>query len=171
MSWRRFRQWLSRGQAEQRRIHISAPLNFEHKIHVEYDHRLGCYVGLPPQWQAILQNDARKNNRARRLSCPSSFSRRDQGLNGKLPHMEEDKLGKPRMRVSIADEQDLIIERLKREYREFKETKEDERTDDFMDERPAAMKKELKRIISTSWTPSSNSSISSEHSSHIHSLV
>ena len=129
MSWRRFRQWLSRGQAEQRRIHISAPLNFEHKIHVEYDHRLGCCVGLPPQWQAISQNDARKNNRARRLSCPSvlpSFSRRDQGLNSKLSYYyflqeEEDKLGKPRMRVSIADKQDLIIERLKLEHRAFRE--------------------------------------------------
>ena len=142
MSWRRFRQWLSRGQVEQRRIHISAPLNFEHKIHVEYDHRLGCCVGLPPQWQAISQNDARKNNRARRLSCPSvlpSFSRRDQGLNSKLSYYyflqeeehkfykfyyflqeEEHKLGKPRMRVSIADKQDLIIERLKREHRAFR---------------------------------------------------
>ncbi|KAM4633501.1 serine/threonine-protein kinase PAK 6-like [Polymixia lowei] len=37
-----------------RRPEISAPRDFEHRVHTSFDRARGCYVGLPPQWQSII---------------------------------------------------------------------------------------------------------------------
>ncbi|XP_033116655.1 serine/threonine-protein kinase PAK 5-like [Anneissia japonica] len=37
-----------------KRVIISPPSNFEHRIHCGFDHRTGKYVGLPPQWANII---------------------------------------------------------------------------------------------------------------------
>ncbi|KAI1304927.1 Serine/threonine-protein kinase PAK mbt [Halotydeus destructor] len=34
---------------------ISAPSNFEHRVHTGFDHREGKFVGLPPQWASIIK--------------------------------------------------------------------------------------------------------------------
>ncbi|RWS14369.1 serine/threonine-protein kinase PAK mbt-like protein [Dinothrombium tinctorium] len=34
---------------------ISAPTNFEHRVHTGFDRREGKFVGLPPQWASIIQ--------------------------------------------------------------------------------------------------------------------
>lgn len=36
---------------------ISAPSNFEHRVHTGFDRREGKYVGLPPQWASIIGVD------------------------------------------------------------------------------------------------------------------
>ncbi|KAJ8290391.1 hypothetical protein GJAV_G00012250 [Gymnothorax javanicus] len=40
---------------KKRRPEISAPKNFEHRVHTSFDVKRGCYVGLPPQWQSIIE--------------------------------------------------------------------------------------------------------------------
>ncbi|XP_043930080.1 serine/threonine-protein kinase PAK 6-like [Protopterus annectens] len=40
---------------KKKRIQISAPVNFEHRVHTSYDAKEGKFVGLPPQWQSIIE--------------------------------------------------------------------------------------------------------------------
>ncbi|XP_017311630.1 serine/threonine-protein kinase PAK 6b isoform X3 [Ictalurus punctatus] len=44
-----------RKKKKKRKIEISAPKNFEHRVHTSYDAARGCFVGLPPQWQSIIE--------------------------------------------------------------------------------------------------------------------
>ncbi|KAL6095433.1 pak6 [Pungitius sinensis] len=37
-----------------RRPKISAPQDFQHRVHTSYDVATGRYVGLPPQWQSVI---------------------------------------------------------------------------------------------------------------------
>ncbi|RLV97297.1 hypothetical protein DV515_00011957 [Chloebia gouldiae] len=39
---------------KKKRPEISAPQNFEHRVHTSFDPKEGKFVGLPPQWQNIL---------------------------------------------------------------------------------------------------------------------
>ncbi|MFT7801947.1 serine/threonine-protein kinase PAK 6 isoform X1 [Arapaima gigas] len=39
---------------KKKRLEISAPKNFEHRVHTSFDSKRGCFVGLPPQWQSII---------------------------------------------------------------------------------------------------------------------
>ncbi|KAJ8341426.1 hypothetical protein SKAU_G00337170 [Synaphobranchus kaupii] len=40
---------------KKKRLEISAPKNFEHRVHTSFDVKRGCFVGLPPQWQSIIE--------------------------------------------------------------------------------------------------------------------
>lgn len=40
---------------KKRRLQISAPKNFEHRVHTSFDPVHGCFVGLPPQWQSLIE--------------------------------------------------------------------------------------------------------------------
>ncbi|KAK0136027.1 Serine/threonine-protein kinase PAK 6 [Merluccius polli] len=44
-----------RRRKKKRAVEISAPRDFEHRVHTSYDVSRGCYVGLPPQWQSIIE--------------------------------------------------------------------------------------------------------------------
>lgn len=44
-----------RKKKKKRKIEVSAPKNFEHRVHTSYDAVRGCFVGLPPQWQSIIE--------------------------------------------------------------------------------------------------------------------
>lgn len=37
-----------------RRLEISAPHDFQHRVHTSFDAASGRYVGLPPQWQSVI---------------------------------------------------------------------------------------------------------------------
>lgn len=37
-----------------KRPEISSPTNFEHRVHSGYDHNTGVFVGLPTQWNSII---------------------------------------------------------------------------------------------------------------------
>lgn len=39
---------------KKKRPEISAPQNFQHRVHTSFDPKEGKFVGLPPQWQNIL---------------------------------------------------------------------------------------------------------------------
>ncbi|CAB1342610.1 unnamed protein product, partial [Coregonus sp. 'balchen'] len=39
---------------KKRRPEISAPQDFEHRVHTSFDAVQGCFVGLPPQWQSVI---------------------------------------------------------------------------------------------------------------------
>ncbi|KAM3861164.1 serine/threonine-protein kinase PAK 6-like [Diretmus argenteus] len=39
---------------KKRRPEISAPQDFQHRVHTSFDTTRGCYVGLPPQWQSVI---------------------------------------------------------------------------------------------------------------------
>nr|XP_019940207.1 PREDICTED: serine/threonine-protein kinase PAK 6 [Paralichthys olivaceus]XP_019940208.1 PREDICTED: serine/threonine-protein kinase PAK 6 [Paralichthys olivaceus] len=41
---------------KKKRPDISAPKNFEHRVHTSFDAKRGCFVGLPTQWQSLIEN-------------------------------------------------------------------------------------------------------------------
>ncbi|XP_008326504.1 serine/threonine-protein kinase PAK 6 [Cynoglossus semilaevis] len=41
---------------KKKRPDISAPKNFEHRVHTSFDSKRGCFVGLPMQWQSLIEN-------------------------------------------------------------------------------------------------------------------
>ncbi|KAI2652349.1 Serine/threonine-protein kinase PAK 6 [Labeo rohita] len=40
---------------KKKRLEISTPRNFEHRVHTSFDPVQGCFVGLPPQWQSVIE--------------------------------------------------------------------------------------------------------------------
>ena len=46
-----------------KRPEISSPTNFEHRVHSGFDHDNGVFVGLPSQWNSIINEatDHQKN--------------------------------------------------------------------------------------------------------------
>lgn len=55
---------------------ISAPANFEHRVHTGFDKREGKYVGLPLQWASIVGNNQilKSSNRPLPLVDPSDIT-------------------------------------------------------------------------------------------------
>ena len=49
---------------KKKKLDISLPKNFEHRVHTGFDKRENRYVGLPPQWAGIVSPTpaASKNN-------------------------------------------------------------------------------------------------------------
>lgn len=43
-----------RRRKKKHRLEISAPQDFQHRVHTSFDVTSGCYVGLPPQWQSVI---------------------------------------------------------------------------------------------------------------------
>lgn len=43
-----------RQKKTKKRLEISAPTDFQHRVHTSFDAATGSYVGLPPQWQSII---------------------------------------------------------------------------------------------------------------------
>ncbi|XP_039874345.1 serine/threonine-protein kinase PAK 6-like isoform X3 [Simochromis diagramma] len=43
-----------RHRKKKHRLEISAPQDFQHRVHTSFDVTSGCYVGLPPQWQSVI---------------------------------------------------------------------------------------------------------------------
>ncbi|XP_039980500.1 serine/threonine-protein kinase PAK 6b [Xiphias gladius] len=43
-----------RRRKKKRRPEISAPRDFQHRVHTSFDAATGHYVGLPPQWQSLI---------------------------------------------------------------------------------------------------------------------
>ncbi|XP_033980817.1 serine/threonine-protein kinase PAK 4 [Trematomus bernacchii] len=41
---------------KKKRPEISGPKNFEHRVHTSFDNKRGCFVGLPTQWQSLIEN-------------------------------------------------------------------------------------------------------------------
>uniref|UniRef100_A0AAZ3RZF6 non-specific serine/threonine protein kinase n=1 Tax=Oncorhynchus tshawytscha TaxID=74940 RepID=A0AAZ3RZF6_ONCTS len=41
---------------KKKRPEISAPKNFEHRVHTSFDAKRGCFVGLPTQWHSLIEN-------------------------------------------------------------------------------------------------------------------
>ncbi|XP_034973573.2 serine/threonine-protein kinase PAK 4 isoform X1 [Zootoca vivipara] len=45
---------------KKKRIEISAPSNFEHRVHTGYDQQEQKFIGLPRQWQGIIEESAKR---------------------------------------------------------------------------------------------------------------
>ncbi|XP_074786850.1 serine/threonine-protein kinase PAK 4 isoform X2 [Athene noctua] len=45
---------------KKKRIEISAPSNFEHRVHTGYDQQEQKFTGLPRQWQGIIEDSAKR---------------------------------------------------------------------------------------------------------------
>ncbi|KAK7081735.1 Serine/threonine-protein kinase PAK 7, partial [Halocaridina rubra] len=67
-----------------KKVQISAPSNFEHRVHTGFDHHEQKYVGLPPQWQGIVSN-ALDKGRPMPLVDPSEITPMDM-LDMKMTH-------------------------------------------------------------------------------------
>ncbi|XP_050697679.1 serine/threonine-protein kinase PAK mbt-like [Eriocheir sinensis] len=67
-----------------KKVQISAPSNFEHRVHTGFDHHEQKYVGLPPQWQGIVSN-ALDKGRPMPLVDPSEITPVDM-LDMKVPN-------------------------------------------------------------------------------------
>ncbi|XP_028809023.1 serine/threonine-protein kinase PAK 6b [Denticeps clupeoides] len=44
-----------RKKKRKKRLEISAPRDFEHRVHTSFDPAQGCFVGLPSQWQSLIE--------------------------------------------------------------------------------------------------------------------
>jgi len=115
---------------------VSEPVNFEHRVHVAVDGDSGGFVGLPPQWRRVVgrksDHDAsypesshsipRRNltQRNREILDDNALDRTLSRTNTANFTSFAASLETPRSRASVADNQDLIIERLKRELRDYK---------------------------------------------------
>ncbi|XP_024858775.2 serine/threonine-protein kinase PAK 6-like [Kryptolebias marmoratus] len=44
-----------RRRKKKHRVEISAPKDFQHRVHTSFDASTGRYVGLPPQWQSVIE--------------------------------------------------------------------------------------------------------------------
>ncbi|XP_027131960.1 serine/threonine-protein kinase PAK 6b isoform X2 [Larimichthys crocea] len=55
---------------KKRRPEISAPQDFQHRVHTSFDDATGRYVGLPPQWQSVIDT----LRRPRPLVDPSTIT-------------------------------------------------------------------------------------------------
>ncbi|XP_060799973.1 serine/threonine-protein kinase PAK 4 [Neoarius graeffei] len=42
------------------RVQISAPSNFEHRVHTDFDEQEQKFVGLPRQWQSLIEDTAKR---------------------------------------------------------------------------------------------------------------
>ena len=56
------------------RPEISAPLNFEHRVHTGYDPVQGGFVGLPQQWSGIVDP---QSSRPKPIIDPSTITNFD----------------------------------------------------------------------------------------------
>ncbi|EMP27828.1 Serine/threonine-protein kinase PAK 4 [Chelonia mydas] len=45
---------------KKKRVEISAPSNFEHRVHTGYDQQEQKFTGLPRQWQGIIEESAKR---------------------------------------------------------------------------------------------------------------
>ncbi|XP_076832121.1 serine/threonine-protein kinase PAK 4 [Brachyhypopomus gauderio] len=45
---------------KKQRIQISAPSNFEHRVHTDFDEQEQKFVGLPRQWQSLIEDTAKR---------------------------------------------------------------------------------------------------------------
>lgn len=117
---------------------VSEPANFQHRVHVALDDNSGAFVGLPPQWKQIVAktkpDEVSSHENARFAPGKTDFTQRrrratsdDHAFVHAYSRTSKDNfssfaasLETPRSRASVADSQDLIIERLKRELRDYK---------------------------------------------------
>ncbi|XP_055494911.1 serine/threonine-protein kinase PAK 5 isoform X1 [Leucoraja erinacea] len=56
---------------KKKRLEISAPSNFEHRVHTGFDHHEQKFIGLPQQWQSLLADTA---NRPKPVVDPSCIT-------------------------------------------------------------------------------------------------
>lgn len=45
---------------KKKRVEISAPSNFEHRVHTGFDQNEQKFTGLPRQWQSLIEESARR---------------------------------------------------------------------------------------------------------------
>lgn len=45
---------------KKKRLEISAPSNFEHRVHTGFDQQEQKFTGLPQQWQGLIEESARR---------------------------------------------------------------------------------------------------------------
>ena len=55
---------------KRKRVEISEPQNFEHRFHTGYDNSTGKFIGLPPQWEALLGIQRESQNRPKPIVDP-----------------------------------------------------------------------------------------------------
>lgn len=86
---------------KKKRPEISAPQNFQHRVHTSFDPKEGKFVGLPPQWQNILDTLRRPKpvvdpSRITRVQLQPMKVRRATaaGLGPSLSHPQNTKPGK-----------------------------------------------------------------------------
>lgn len=121
--------------AQKKAEKVSEPADFEHRVHVALDEDSGRYVGLPMQWKQIVgrkSDDFSGSGDSHPVSRRSLTQRNtnildDNALGHTLSQRNTGNfaifaasLETPGSRASVADNQDLIIERLKRELRDYK---------------------------------------------------
>ena len=67
-----------------KRPEISSPTNFEHRVHSGFDHDNGVFVGLPSQWNSII-NEASEHQKSSHLNQNNANSDSSNGkFNGHI---------------------------------------------------------------------------------------
>ncbi|XP_033930026.1 serine/threonine-protein kinase PAK 4 [Melopsittacus undulatus] len=63
---------------KKKRLEISAPSNFEHRVHTGYDQREQRFTGLPRQWQGLLEESAKRPKPLVDPGCITAIQRASQ---------------------------------------------------------------------------------------------
>ncbi|XP_028653034.1 serine/threonine-protein kinase PAK 4 isoform X2 [Erpetoichthys calabaricus] len=67
---------------KKQRIEISAPSNFEHRVHTDFDEREQKFIGLPRQWQGIIEESAKRPKPLIDASCITTVEPRKMIVRG-----------------------------------------------------------------------------------------
>jgi len=61
---------------KKKKVQISQPTNFEHRVHTGYDKKEGRFIGLPPQWASVVGSNIilKSTNRPLPLVDPSEIT-------------------------------------------------------------------------------------------------
>lgn len=61
---------------KKKKVLISQPTNFEHRVHTGYDKKEGRFIGLPPQWASVVGSNIilKSTNRPLPLVDPSEIT-------------------------------------------------------------------------------------------------
>ncbi|EPS40691.1 hypothetical protein H072_5417 [Dactylellina haptotyla CBS 200.50] len=57
---------------------VGTPYQFDHVTHVGFDHQTGGFVGLPPEWEAVLRGEITAEEVNRR-NHPPNYQRQNRG--------------------------------------------------------------------------------------------
>lgn len=89
-------------QKKRKRIDISKPQNFEHRFHTGYDTKTGKFLGLPPQWEALLGIERESQKRPKPIVDPEIITQVSPLRKSQLNLLNSEKPGQASKVISVS---------------------------------------------------------------------
>ena len=87
---------------KRKRIDISEPQNFEHRFHTGYDTKTGKFLGLPPQWEALLGIERESQKRPKPIVDPEIITQVSPLRKSQLNLLNSEKPGQASRVISVS---------------------------------------------------------------------